>query len=65
MNGLCRIGIESIMVKQKTVANTGYNPLLAMAIDQKTVTLTWLDSYSENPTDFHRNGIIAKPLCVI
>jgi len=31
-------------------------------LNQKTVTLTWLDSYSENPTDFPRNGIIAKPL---
>ena len=44
------------------VANNGYNPLLSMVINQKTVTLTWLDSYSENPADFTRNETIAKPL---
>jgi len=39
--------------------NKGYNPLLPMVIKLKTVTLTWHDSYSENHSDFPRNGIIA------
>ena len=34
-------------------------------LNQKTVYLTWLDSYSEKSLIFLRNGIIAKPLAVI
>jgi len=52
----------NLVIDKNTFANTGYNPLLAMAIHQKTVPLAWLDSCTENPTDFPRNGTIAKPL---
>jgi len=34
-------------------------------LNQKSLTLTWLDSDSENPMGFPYNGIIAKPFCFI